>query len=58
MKKTSQALIFILSLTIFLTLNFNAFAQEACVLEWWTDSATSEGSYLAQPVLLPQQRHT
>jgi hypothetical protein len=43
MRKTAQALICILSLTITLTFTASAFAQD-CVLEWWTDSATCQGS--------------
>jgi hypothetical protein len=42
MKKTCQACIFILSLTIILIFTGSAFAQDVCALKWWTDGSTCE----------------
>lgn len=52
MKKTHQALISIFSLIIILSFSENVFAQNVCVLKWWTDSAfievcTMYGCYIA-----------
>jgi hypothetical protein len=42
MKKTRKELICLLSLAIILIFTGSAFAQDVCVLKWWTDEATAE----------------
>ena len=55
MKKTYQMLITTLSLIIMLSITGSAFAQEACVLEWWTNESSWEecSAYMPDPRLPP-----
>jgi outer membrane protein assembly factor BamB len=61
MKKTRKELICLLSLAIILIFTGSAFAQDVCVLKWWTDEASCEDCVTARyeaPTCVPCEPHS